>query len=62
MNTIAYYLLLALCVGVEMWGVVIDIDDVTLLGAIAAFGVLGIDRLLLRADAYEEFFEAGEER
>ncbi|MFE5550137.1 hypothetical protein ACFQ71_41280 [Streptomyces sp. NPDC056534] len=60
MNTIAYYPLLALCLGVELWGVVIDVDDVTLVGVIAAFGVLGVDRLLLRADAYEEFFEAGE--
>ncbi|MBP2581835.1 hypothetical protein J3A78_002313 [Streptomyces sp. PvR006] len=62
MNTIAYYFLLALSVGVEIWGVVIGIDDVTLVGAISAFGVLGVDRLLLRADAYEEFFEAGEKR
>ncbi|MCX5225833.1 hypothetical protein [Streptomyces sp. NBC_00233] len=61
MNTIAYYLLLTLCVGVEIWGVAIDIDDITLVGAIAAFGVLSVDRLLLRADSYEEFFEAGEE-
>ncbi|MFH8575731.1 hypothetical protein [Streptomyces zaomyceticus] len=61
MNTIAYWLLLALSFGVEVWGLVIDLQDLTLLGAIAAFGVLGVDRLLLRADRYEEFDEAGEE-
>ncbi|MFD3334104.1 hypothetical protein ACFWV1_15865 [Streptomyces sp. NPDC058700] len=62
MNTIAYRLLLVLCVAVEVWGVVIGVQDVTLVGAIAALGVIGVDRLLLRADRYEEFVEAGEER
>ncbi|MEE1813730.1 hypothetical protein PUR59_01570 [Streptomyces sp. SP18ES09] len=62
MNTIAYYVLLALGIGVEIWGAVTGVNDVMFIGAIAAFGVWGVDRLLLRADAYEEFFGAGEER
>ncbi|MFB6630671.1 hypothetical protein ACFCWY_12295 [Streptomyces sp. NPDC056362] len=62
MNAIAYYVLLALGIGVEIWGAVIGIDDVMFLGAIAAFGVWSVDRLLLRADAYEEFIGAGEEQ
>ncbi|MFE1379230.1 hypothetical protein ACFW6S_09840 [Streptomyces sp. NPDC058740] len=62
MNTIAYYVLLTLCIGVEIWGAVIGMNDVMFVGAIVAFGVWGVDRLLLRADRYEEFFEAGEER
>ncbi|MGW4850802.1 hypothetical protein ACWEPZ_06140 [Streptomyces sp. NPDC004288] len=62
MNTIAYYVLLALSIGVEIWGAVIGVNDVMFIGAMTAFGVWGVDRLLLRADAYEEFFEAGEER
>ncbi|MFD3535562.1 hypothetical protein [Streptomyces sp. NPDC058664] len=63
MNTLAYYrLLLVLCVAAEVWGVVIGVQDVALVGAIAALGVIGVDRLLLRADRYEEFVEAGEER
>ncbi|MFD8639524.1 hypothetical protein ACFV14_04355 [Streptomyces zaomyceticus] len=61
MNAIAYWLLMALAFGVQVWGQVIDLQDLTLLGIIAAFGVLGVDRLLLRADRYEEFAEAGEE-
>ncbi|MFD3728272.1 hypothetical protein [Streptomyces sp. NPDC058671] len=62
MNTLAYYLLLSLCVGVEIWGQIIGVQDLTYVGAIAALGVIGVDRLLLRADRYEEFAEAGEER
>ncbi|MFD7980851.1 hypothetical protein [Streptomyces sp. NPDC059071] len=61
MNAIAYYALLALFVGVEIWGVVIGVRDLTSAGAFAAFGVIAVDRLLLRADRYEEFVEAGEE-
>ena len=62
MNAIAYYVLLALCIGVEIWGAVTGFNDVMYVGAIAAFGMWGVDRLLLRADRYEEFVEAGEER
>ncbi|MGW4743924.1 hypothetical protein ACWEPR_03860 [Streptomyces sp. NPDC004290] len=62
MNTIAFYVLLVLSIGVEIWGAVIGVNDVMFIGAMAAFGVWGVDRLLLRADAYEEFFEAGEEQ
>ncbi|MCX2179938.1 hypothetical protein KV205_05250 [Streptomyces sp. SKN60] len=62
MNSIAYRLLLVLCVATEIWGIAIDAKDVTLVGAIAGCGVIGVDRLLLRADRYEEFAEAGEER
>ncbi|MFI8911764.1 hypothetical protein ACIGW4_09115 [Streptomyces sp. NPDC053513] len=62
MNTIAYYVLLSLCIGVEIWGAVAGMNDVMFVGAIAAFGVWGVDRLLLRADRYEEFAGAGEER
>ncbi|MFI1809904.1 hypothetical protein ACH414_06125 [Streptomyces sp. NPDC020422] len=61
MNTIAYYVLLTLCIGVEIWGALTGMNDLMNVGAIAAFGVLGVDRLLLRADRYEEFAEAGEE-
>ncbi|MFJ2098378.1 hypothetical protein ACIOHR_14410 [Streptomyces anulatus] len=62
MNTLAYYLLLILCVGVEIWGQVIGLQDLTYAGAFAALGVIAVDRLLLRADRYEEFAGAGEER
>ncbi|WP_327162045.1 hypothetical protein [Streptomyces zaomyceticus] len=61
MNAIPYWPLMALSFGVQVWGLVIDLQDLTLLGAIAAFGVLGVDRLLLRADRDEEFADAGEE-
>ncbi|MFE5944255.1 hypothetical protein [Streptomyces sp. NPDC056480] len=61
MNTIAYWLLLALCFGAEVWGLVIGVQDVSLVGAIASFGVIGVDRLLFRADECEGFAEAGEE-
>ncbi|MEV7566360.1 hypothetical protein [Streptomyces tanashiensis] len=62
MNTLTYWLLLALCVAVEVWGQVIDNQDVTLVGAFAGFGVIAVARLLYRADRCEEFAEAGEER
>ncbi|MFJ3764940.1 hypothetical protein ACIPQJ_12315 [Streptomyces sp. NPDC090082] len=62
MNTIAYWALIALCVGVEIWGQIIGIQDITFLGLFAGLGVVGVHRLLLRADWYEEFAEAGEER
>ncbi|MEV7671565.1 hypothetical protein [Streptomyces sp. NPDC088752] len=62
MNTLTYYLLLTLCVGVEIWGQVIGLQDLTYAGAFAALGVIAVDRLLMRADACEEFVGAGEER
>ncbi|MGA5870684.1 hypothetical protein [Streptomyces cinereoruber] len=61
MNTLTYYLLLILCVGAEVWGQVIGLQDLTYAGAFAALGVIAVDRLLMRADAYEEFTGAGEE-
>ncbi|MCX5228985.1 hypothetical protein [Streptomyces sp. NBC_00233] len=62
MNTLTYWFLLALCVAAEGWGIVIDNQDVTLVGAIAGFGVIAVARLLHRADQYEEFTKAGEEQ
>ncbi|MGW5776046.1 hypothetical protein [Streptomyces sp. NPDC003863] len=62
MNTVAYWLLIALAVAVEAWGQVIDNQDLTLAGLFAGLGVVAVHRLLLRADRYEEFDEAGEER
>ncbi|MEV7371927.1 hypothetical protein AB0O51_13705 [Streptomyces sp. NPDC090301] len=62
MNTLTYWLLLALCVAVEIWGQSIDNQDVTLVGVFAGLGVIAVARLLYRADRYEEFAEAGEER
>ncbi|MEU7283366.1 hypothetical protein AB0A69_32005 [Streptomyces sp. NPDC045431] len=61
MNTFAYRLLLTLCVAAEIWGIAIDVWDLALVGSIAGFGVIAVDRLLLRADV-EEFAGAGEER
>ncbi|MFD3569685.1 hypothetical protein [Streptomyces sp. NPDC058667] len=57
MNRLAFWLLIGLCVAVEVWGLVIDNRDVHYLGAIAGFGVVGVNYLLLRADEDE----AGEE-
>ncbi|MFG3038110.1 hypothetical protein ACGFYZ_14490 [Streptomyces sp. NPDC048330] len=62
MNRVVFWALMALCVGVEIWGLVIDNRDVHYLGAIAGCGVIGINHLLHRADRYEEFVEAGEQR
>ncbi|WP_435057540.1 hypothetical protein [Streptomyces sp. bgisy060] len=61
MNLIAYWTLLALCVGVEIWGQVIGVQDLTFTGFFAGLGVVAVHRLLLRADRYQEFAEAGEE-
>ncbi|MEU7699235.1 hypothetical protein [Streptomyces sp. NPDC039028] len=62
MNTVAFWVLGLLCIAVEIWGAVTGLRDVVHVAAIAGFGVIGVDRLLLRADRYEEFAEAGEER
>ncbi|MGA4978068.1 hypothetical protein [Streptomyces cinereoruber] len=62
MNPIVFWALVALCVGVEIWGQVIGIQDLNLLGLLAGFGVIAIHWLLLRADRYKKFTEAGEER
>ncbi|MFF7438708.1 hypothetical protein [Streptomyces sp. NPDC008122] len=62
MNRIVFWALVALCVGVEIWGQVIGVQDINLLGLIAGLGVIGVDCLLHRADRCEEFVEAGEER
>ncbi|MFE6071234.1 hypothetical protein [Streptomyces sp. NPDC056525] len=62
MNRLTYWLLIALCLAVEVWGQVIGNRDLVLVGAIAGFGVIAVARLLYRADRYEEFAEAGEER
>ncbi|MFE6850825.1 hypothetical protein ACFVDH_08540 [Streptomyces sp. NPDC057674] len=62
MNRLTYWLLIGLCAAVGVWGQVIGNRDVLLIGAIAGFGVITVARLLYRADQYEEFAEAGEER
>ncbi|MFC9795317.1 hypothetical protein ACFVJI_21995 [Streptomyces sp. NPDC127584] len=62
MNRLTYWLLIALCAAVEVWGQIIGNRDVLLIGAIAGFGVIAVARLLYRADRYEEFTEASEER
>ncbi|MFE0734458.1 hypothetical protein [Streptomyces sp. NPDC058855] len=62
MNTLTYWFLLALCFATEVWGIAIGVRDLTLAGALAGCGVIAVHRLLLRADAYEEFTGAGEDR
>ncbi|MFC8765172.1 hypothetical protein ACFUAG_31255 [Streptomyces sp. NPDC057193] len=62
MNRLTYWLLTGLCAAVEVWGQVIGNRDVLLIGAISGFGVIAVARLLYRADRYEEFAEASEER
>ncbi|MDX2564172.1 hypothetical protein PV371_31615 [Streptomyces sp. TX20-6-3] len=62
MNRLTYWLLIALCAAVEIWGQVIGNRDVLWIGAIAGVGVIAVARLLHRADRYEEFAETGEER
>ncbi|MET9728485.1 hypothetical protein [Streptomyces zaomyceticus] len=62
MNTLTYWFLIVVCVAVEIWGHVIGNQDVTLVGVFAGLGVAAVACLLYRADRYEEFFEAGEER
>ncbi|MFF0426979.1 hypothetical protein ACFYUJ_21510 [Streptomyces sp. NPDC004520] len=61
MNLITYWALIALCVGIEVWGQIIGVQDLTLAGLFAGLGVIAVHRLLLRADRFEEFTEAGEE-
>ncbi|MGA5067590.1 hypothetical protein ACPB9E_28095 [Streptomyces exfoliatus] len=60
MNRFVFWALMALCIGVEVWGLIIDNRDVHYLGAITGFGVIGVNHLLHRADAHEQF-KAGEE-
>ncbi|MFJ3769831.1 hypothetical protein ACIPQJ_32810 [Streptomyces sp. NPDC090082] len=62
MNRLTYWLLIALCLAVEVWGQIIGNRDVTFVGLFAGLGVIAVARLLYRADRYEEFAEAGEER
>ncbi|MFG3486621.1 hypothetical protein [Streptomyces sp. NPDC047972] len=62
MNRLTYWLLIALCAAVEVWGQIIGNRDLFLIGAMAGFGVIAVARLMYRADRYEEFAEAGEER
>ncbi|MFF5788206.1 hypothetical protein ACFY8P_24990 [Streptomyces sp. NPDC012693] len=62
MNRLTYWLLIALCLAVEVWGQIVGNRDIVLVGAIAGFGVIGVARLLYRAERYEEFAGAGEER
>ncbi|MFF6774769.1 hypothetical protein ACFY8W_14560 [Streptomyces sp. NPDC012637] len=61
MNLIAYWTLIALCVGIEIWGQIIGLQDLSLVGVFAGLGVIAVHRLLLRVDRFEEFVEAGEE-
>ncbi|MEU1863257.1 hypothetical protein [Streptomyces gardneri] len=61
MSRIVFWALMSLRVAAEVWGLVIGNRDVHCLGAIAGFGVIGVNCLLHRADRYEEFVEAGEE-
>ncbi|MEV8587718.1 hypothetical protein AB0424_12360 [Streptomyces sp. NPDC051180] len=58
MNTLTYWLLIALAVGVETWGQVIGNQDVTFVGLIAGLGVIAVARLLYRADQSESGEEA----
>ncbi|MGW4850872.1 hypothetical protein ACWEPZ_06495 [Streptomyces sp. NPDC004288] len=62
MNTIIYWLLIALAIAVEIWGQAIDNGAVTLAGLIAGLGVVAVHQLLLRAARCEDFTGAGEER
>ncbi|AJF64962.1 hypothetical protein [Streptomyces vietnamensis] len=62
MNPLVFWVLGLLCIAVEIWCAVTGIKDGVSVAAIAGFGVIGVDRLLLRADRCEEFAEAGEER
>ncbi|MFB8403100.1 hypothetical protein [Streptomyces sp. NPDC055912] len=61
MTGLVFWSLMALCLAVEICGLVIDNRDVHYIGAIAGCGVIGITRLLYRAARCEEFVEAGEE-
>ncbi|MFD3537215.1 hypothetical protein [Streptomyces sp. NPDC058664] len=58
MNAFTYWTLIILCVGVEIWGQAVGVQDLTLTGFFAGLGVVAVHRLLLRADRHE----AGEER
>lgn len=61
MNPLTYWALIAVCVGVEIWGRAAGVRDLTLTGFFAGLGVVAVHRLLLRADRCQEFAEAGEE-
>ncbi|MET7756590.1 hypothetical protein ABZT27_18050 [Streptomyces sp. NPDC005389] len=58
MNNLTYWLLLALCIAVEAWGVAIGNRDIALVGVIAGVGVAAVARLLYRADHGEGGEEA----
>ncbi|MFI8256953.1 hypothetical protein [Streptomyces filamentosus] len=61
MNPLTYWALIALCVGVEIWGQAAGVQDLTLTGFFAGLCVVAVHRLLRRADRCQEFAEAGEE-
>ncbi|MFG3492460.1 hypothetical protein [Streptomyces sp. NPDC047972] len=58
MNNRTYYLLVALCLSVEVWGMAIDNRDIAVVGFIAGVGVAVVARLLYRADQCEGGEEA----
>ncbi|MCD2465083.1 hypothetical protein MBT42_16105 [Streptomyces sp. MBT42] len=62
MNRLTYWPLIGLCAEVEVWGQVIDNQDVTFVGLFAGLGVIAVARLLYHADRYAEFTEASEEQ
>ena len=54
MNRLTFWSLLALCVAVEVLGLVIGRRDIHYAGCIAAFGVIAVARLLYLARNSEE--------
>ncbi|MFF5918936.1 hypothetical protein ACFY8C_11365 [Streptomyces flavochromogenes] len=58
MNRLTYFLLVVLCLSVEVWGIVIGNRDVTVVGFFAGVGVATVARLLYRADQCEGGEEA----
>ncbi|MFC8952357.1 hypothetical protein ACFT8P_06895 [Streptomyces sp. NPDC057101] len=58
MNRLTYFLLGALCLSVEVWGIAIGNWDVAVVGFIAGVGVAVVARLLYRADQCEGGEEA----
>ncbi|MFF8834335.1 hypothetical protein [Streptomyces sp. NPDC015130] len=53
MNTLIYWLLIALCTGVEIWGQVIGNHDLAPVGLLAGLCVIAVARLLYRANQRE---------
>ncbi|MFF2301948.1 hypothetical protein ACFVVP_05500 [Streptomyces sp. NPDC058128] len=58
MNNRTYYLLVALCLSVEVWGMAIGNRGIAVVGFIAGLGVAAVARLLYRADQCEGGEEA----